>query len=93
MFAAGAAAEIAPADDDAGPLIARLVQREIVAQASIVLAAHIVKHTFGQPLAIDPLEELLGHDDVSVDVRHRQRHRDAAMAFKLSQGSSPSSGP
>ncbi len=92
MFAAGAAAEVAPANDDAGTLVAGLVQREIVAQASIVIAPDIVKHALGQPLSIDPFEELLRHDDVSVDVRHCQRHGDAGMAVKLFQGLSPSSG-
>jgi hypothetical protein len=76
MLAAGAAAEVAAADEDGGAAVIRAVQDEIGARLMGAVEAHVVQQALVQAGFVDPAQELLRHDLVRVQVGRRQRRGD-----------------
>jgi hypothetical protein len=78
VLAAGAAAKVAPGQQDAGARVARLVEHEVwvglarrfghAGLAGLVQVAPFVEQVGAKPRALDRLEELLGNDGVGIDV-------------------------
>jgi hypothetical protein len=80
MLAAGAAAEVVARDEHAGPLVARMIQFELVIDRAVRMAGPVPKQKLAEASPLDPLQELLGDDLVGIDVGSIHR-RDAAGVF------------
>ena len=79
MLAAGAAAEIPPRQQNAGPAIFRPVQFELGIVGAIVVESPIEKQKLPKAGALDPLEKLLGDDLIGIDIRPIHRSDEAGV--------------
>jgi hypothetical protein len=77
------AAEVRPGDEHVGAGVALVVQDEVR------VLPPVVEHELAEAGALDPLEVLLGHDLVGVDVGPVQRHHPALMTVTGSMTRSP----
>ncbi len=79
MFAAAAAAEIAPRDQDRGPLYVRPVELEVRVGRPVVVKPPVEKQKLAEPRPLDPLQELLGNDLIGIHIRPVHRRHDAGV--------------
>ena len=77
MLARGAAAEVAPGDEDGRATVARLVQDERRVGRAVGVVAPVVEEELTEARSLDALEELLRDDLVCVNVRAFERNGDA----------------
>src|SRR2546421_5054286 len=68
VLARGAAAEVAPGDEDGRATVARLVQDERRVGRAVRIVAPVVEEELAEARALDALEELLRDDLVGVNV-------------------------
>ena len=92
MFAAGAAAEVVPRQQNGAALIAGLVQHEIRVQGALAVVGVrlafvqitvLVEQVHAETAAFDGFQELLGDDEIGVHIGPIQRHHDAFMSLEL----------
>src|SRR4029079_3585041 len=69
MLARGATPEVPPGEEDLRALRLATVELEVR------VLRPVEEEELGEPRALDPLQELLGHDLVSVDVRAVEHRR------------------
>src|SRR5690606_12273518 len=88
VFAAGATTEVFLGDQNAGTLVARLVQLKpgvqrtlavVLAGLAFVQIAPLVKQVFTKTGALDGFQKLLGYDLVGIDVGTIQRSDQTLM--------------
>ena len=77
MLARGAAAEVAPGDEDGRATVARLVQDERRVGRAVRVVAPVVEEELTEARSLDALEELLRDDLIRVNVRAFERNGDA----------------
>ncbi len=83
MFAGGATAEIFAGDQNAGAAIGSLVQNEVGFFRPVLVITDIVEGMYPQSGALYGFQELLGNDDVGVDIDHAEGRGNAAELYKL----------
>ena len=87
VFAAGATAEVAACDQDAGPFVARQVQFELRIVGTVVEVPPIEEEEFAEAGALDPLEKLLGDNLVGIDVGPIHQGNESGMCCESTHGS------
>src|SRR5262249_19329089 len=80
VLAGGAAAEVAPGDQDAAASVGRVVELEIGIERSVFAEAPVIEEELAEAGPLDPLQELLRDDLVGVDVDAVERGEDAGVA-------------
>ncbi|MNT28401.1 hypothetical protein D3C72_1640870 [compost metagenome] len=92
VLAAGAAAEVGAAHQDAGAGVGGPVQHEIGARLAGGVEAVVVEHALGQPGLVDPAQELLGDDLVGVEVLEADGRALAGNGCLIRHGRPPACG-
>ncbi|MNY37361.1 hypothetical protein D3C86_1719210 [compost metagenome] len=73
VLATRTAAKVGPDHQERGVAPGRLIEDEFRVGRAGFKEPQIEEQAPVQPLAVDPLEKLLGHDDVGVDVGRQER--------------------
>ena len=83
VLARGAAAEVLAGHQDAGALIAWIVQHKIWIGFAVGVEAPVKKEKFAEAGALDALQELLGDDLVGVDIGAIERRHQCRYEFEM----------
>ena len=79
MLTRRTAAKVFAGDENGGATVPRLIQNKIRVRFSIRQVAPIKEQEFAKPGPFNSLEELLGNDLISVDVRTIERNNEAGV--------------